>query len=167
MSVNSLASLGGYCISGVSTLSESTKQKLQALGIDPSSVTSEAQAQSLINAAQTRQQVQKANNESNSKNTCSSEAELISRAKSLASKLGVSVSNNSPLTEILSSISSKINSLSNQSSTEGYNIQKLQQFQAELYSIQNEYSTVKQSQNSMYTAMNLTANMNKFSLGLN
>ena len=68
---------------------------------------------------------------------------------------------------ILSSISSKINSLSNQSSTEGYNIQKLQQFQAELYSIQNEYSTVKQSQNSMYTAMNLTANMNKFSLGLN
>ena len=167
MSVNSLASLGGYCISGVSTLSESTKRKLQALGIDPSSVTSEAQAQSLINAAQTRQQVQKANNESNSKNTCSSEAELISRAKSLASKLGVSVSNNSPLTEILGSISSKINSLSNQSSTEGYNIQKLQQFQAELYSIQNEYSTVKQSQNSMYTAMNLTANMNKFSLGLN
>lgn len=167
MSVNSLASLGGYCISGVSTLSESTKRKLQALGIDPSCVTSEAQAQSLINAAQTRQQVQKANNESNSKNTCSSEAELISRAKSLASKLGVSVSNNSPLTEILSSISSKINSLSNQSSTEGYNIQKLQQFQAELYSIQNEYSTVKQSQNSMYTAMNLTANMNKFSLGLN
>ena len=70
MSVNSLASLGGYCISGVSTLSESTKRKLQALGIDPSSVTSEAQAQSLINAAQTRQQVQKANNESNSKNTC-------------------------------------------------------------------------------------------------
>ena len=61
MSVNSLASLGGYCISGVSTLSESTKRKLQALGIDPSSVTSEAQAQSLINAAQTRQQVQKAN----------------------------------------------------------------------------------------------------------
>lgn len=165
MSMDGVSSFGIYSVSGQhSRLSESTKRKLQALGIDPTSVTSEIQAQTLINAAQQKQQVQKATNESNSKNTCSSELELISRAKALATKMGVSVSSNESLTDILSNLSSKISSLSGQKDAD---TKELQQYQAELSSIQNEYSSVKQNQNSMYTAMNLTANMNKFALGLN
>ena len=164
MSMNGVSLFGNYAVSGQHTkLREETKRKLQALGIDPTSVTSETQAQTLINAAQQKQQIQKTNNESNSKNTCSSELELISRAKNLASKVGVSVSSTETLTEILENLSSKINAISIR---ENSNNKEKQQYQAELSSIQNEYSGLKQTQNSMYTAMNLTANMNKLALGL-
>lgn len=167
MSINSVSSLGGFSIGGQSYLSDATKMKLQVLGIDPASVSSETQAQVLIANAQARQAVQKTTNEDNSKNTCSSECELISRAKNLASKMSVSVSNDKSLSEILNSLSSKINTLNNQSEGDSAKIKEFQQFQSELSSIQSEYSTVKQNQNSMYTAMNLSANMNKFMLGIN
>lgn len=167
MSINSVSSLGGFSISGQSHLSEATKIKLQALGIDPTSVTSETQAQVLISNAQACQQVQKTTNEDNSKNTCSSECNLIFRAKSLASKMGVRVSNDESLSEILCCLSSKFNTINNQSNGDSTNIRELQKFQSELSSIQSEYSVVKQNQNSMYIAMNLSANMNKFMLGIN
>lgn len=169
MSITSVSSLtSSYASSDLqsSKISESTKRKLQALGIDYTSVTSETQAQTLISAAQMKQQVQKTNNQDSSKNTCSSESELISRAKSLASQMGVSVSSNESLTEILSSLSAKISSMSSQAAGDSSKIRDLQRFQSELSSIQSQYSTVQQSENSMYTAMNYTATMNKYALGL-
>ena len=45
-SINSASAFMGAC--KTEELSSSTKQKLEALGIDPATVTSEAQAQSLI-----------------------------------------------------------------------------------------------------------------------
>ncbi len=164
MSVNSISSFSGQTQTTTSKLSEATKQKLQALGIDPTSVTSEAQAQTLITAAQSRRQVQKTNNENNSKNTCSSESELISRAKSLAAQMGVSVSSTESLSDILSKLTSRISAMSGQKNA---NVKDLQKFQAEISSIQSEYSTVQSNEDSMYTALNYTANMNKFALGLN
>lgn len=164
MSVNSISSFSGQTQTTTSKLSEATKQKLQALGIDPTSVTSEAQAQTLITAAQSRRQVQKTNNENNSKNTCSSESELISRAKSLAAQMGVSVSSTESLSDILSKLTSRISAMSGQKNA---NVKDLQKFQAEISSIQSEYSTVQSNEDSMYTALNYTANMNKFTLGLN
>lgn len=60
MSINGVSSFGGYGILGQhSRLSESTIRKLQALGIDPTTVSSEVQAQTLINAVLQKQQVQK------------------------------------------------------------------------------------------------------------
>lgn len=165
MSINGVSSFGGYGILGQhSRLSESTIRKLQALGIDPTTVSSEAQAQTLINAVLQKQQVQKTTNESNSKNTCSSETELISRAKNLASQMGVKISTQDTLTEIINKLTSQLSSLSGQNNG---NTKELQQYQAEISSIQNKFSSVIQNQNSMYVALNLTANLNKFTLGLN
>ena len=48
MSINSVGNLNGYIRLCGSKLSEETRRKLIALGIDPSTVTSEAQAQILI-----------------------------------------------------------------------------------------------------------------------
>ena len=97
MSINNISNLGtSYSFCTQNKLSEETKRKLQALGIDVTNVTSEAQAQMLITAAQSRQQVQKTDN-SNKDTTCSSELELITKAKTLANKMGVSVSQNSTM----------------------------------------------------------------------
>lgn len=168
MSINSISttSVNYSDISQLSKISEATKRKLQALGIDPSSVTSEAQAQTLIASAQQRQQVQQTQQSSNEKKTTSSESELISQAKTLASKMGVSVSSNESLSDILSTLSSKISSMSAQANGDAVKLQEIKQFQSELYSIQSQYSTVQQNDNSLYTAMNMTANMNKYMLGL-
>lgn len=164
MTINGVSSFNSSGICPQTKISDSTKRKLQALGIDPTSVTSEAQAQTLINAAQARQQVQRTTNESSSKNTtCSSESELISKAKSLASQMGVSVSSTESLSDILNKLSSRISAMSAQQNAD---TKELQKYQAEISSIQSEYSSVKQNQNSMFTAMNYTANMNKFVLGL-
>lgn len=165
MTINGISSVNssGIC-ANQSKISDSTKRKLQALGIDPTTVTSEAQAQTLINAAQARQQIQKTSNESNSKNTCSSESELISKAKSLASQMGVSVSSTESLSDILSKLTARISSMSGEKNA---NVKELQKFQAEISSIQSEYSTVQNNENSMYSAMNYAANMNKYALGLN
>ena len=167
MSINNISNLGtSYSFCTQNKLSEETKRKLQALGIDVTNVTSEAQAQMLITAAQSRQQVQKTDN-SNKDTTCSSELELITKAKTLANKMGVSVSQNSTMSEILTSLSNKISTLTAQAENNQTKTNEIQQFRTELTSLQNEYSTLIQSQNSIFSVMNMSANLNKFMLGLN
>lgn len=170
MSINNISNLGAsYSFCTQNKLSEETKRKLQALGIDATNVTSEAQAQMLITAAQSRQQqVQKTDNTSTGQETtCSSELELITKAKTLASKMGVSVSQNSTMTEILTSLSNKISTLTAQTGNDKTKSNEIQQFRSELSSLENEYSTLTQSQNSIFSAMNMSANLNKLMLGLN
>ena len=80
-------------------LSSSTKQKLEALGIDPASVTSEAQAQALIAQAEATKHQQNSGQQQQGGN--SSEQELMSEAKDLASTVGVTVSSNDTLDDII------------------------------------------------------------------
>ncbi len=76
MSINSIGQFGGcFYVSG-NTLSEETRRKLLALGIDPNTVTSESEAKRLIENIEQLKAIRKVNNESNSKNTCTDEEEL-------------------------------------------------------------------------------------------
>ena len=151
------------CVSG-SRLSEETIRKLRRLGIEPSTVTSEAQAQALIiKLEQKLEQVHKTANSSNAQQATSSEAEMIAKAKALATQVGVSVSSSESLSDIFSKISKKLESITKG----GDSLKEVKGYKSELSSLEDEYSTIQQSQNSMYSAMNYTANMNKYILGLN
>ncbi len=151
------------CVSG-SRLSEETKRKLRQLGIEPSTVTSEAQAQALITKLEQKlEQVHKTANSSNAQQATSSEAEMIAKAKALAAQVGVSVSSSESLSDIFSKISKKLESITKG----GDSLKEVKGYKSELSSLEDEYSTIQQSQNSMYSAMNYTANMNKYILGLN
>lgn len=151
------------CVSG-SRLSEETIRKLRRLGIEPSTVTSEAQAQALITKLEQKlEQVHKTANSSNAQQATSSEAEMIAKAKALAAQVGVSVSSSESLSDIFSKISKKIESITKG----GDSLKEVKGYKSELSSLEDEYSTIQQSQNSMYSAMNYTANMNKYILGLN
>lgn len=165
MSINSVGYFGTYNFSKTSTLSEETKQKLLALGIDPSTILSESQAQIIIDNIL---KIQGINNTSktSAKNFCCSECELLSRAKQLANKIGVAISGNMKMEEILLTISTAINkklSLPKQDEKKFITIRNCQE---ELLAIQKDFSTVKQNQNAMYTSMNFSANINKMMLGL-
>ena len=166
MPINNVSSISyfGVSQSAPNGLSEETKRKLQALGIDPTSVSSETEAQALIATA--KQKIEQTKNESSSQNTCcSSECELISRAKHLAEKIGLQTSNNDSLRNLIDKISTKLSLISNKTQDE-QTTDKISNYQNELTSIENEYSQINNNQNSLLTAMNLTANMNKFFLGI-
>lgn len=151
------------CVSG-SRLSEETIRKLRRLGIEPSTVTSEAQAQALITKLEQKlEQVHKTANSNNAQQATSSEAEMIAKAKALAAQVGVSVSSSESLSDMFSKISKKLESITKG----GDSLKELKGYKSELSSLEDEYSTIQQSQNSMYSAMNYTANMNKYILGLN
>ncbi len=151
------------CVSG-SKLSEETIRKLRRLGIEPSTVTSEAQAQALITKLEQKlEQVHKTANSNNAQQATSSEAEMIAKAKALAAQVGVSVSSSESLSDIFSKISKKLESITKG----GDSLKEVKGYKSELSSLEDEYSTIQQSQNSMYSAMNYTANMNKYILGLN
>lgn len=151
------------CVSG-SRLSEETIRKLRRLGIEPSTVTSEAQAQALITKLEQKlEQVHKTANSNNAQQATSSESEMIAKAKALATQVGVSVSSSESLSDIFSKISKKLESITKG----GDSLKEVKGYKSELSSLEDEYSTIQQSQNSMYSAMNYTANMNKYILGLN
>ena len=73
MSLNSIPVNFHFCLYHGPKLKEETIRKLISLGINPNTVTSEAQAQSLISQIEKTQAVKETTNESSSKNTLSSE----------------------------------------------------------------------------------------------
>ena len=153
MSINSIGQLGSYGggFGSYGGISEETRRKLIALGIDPRTVTSEAQAQILIkNAIQMR----KSAKIPLPVNICPYEQELISKAVNLASKMGIKVSNSTPVEQILKAISDKIDK-------GGYD-----EFKGEFTSLEEKFRQVKQNENNVFAAMNYNASINKMMLGL-
>ena len=153
MSINSIGQLGSYGGGGFGGggISEETRRKLIALGIDPRTVTSEAQAQALI---QNAIKIRKSSNTPLPINVCQGEQELISKAKRLASKMGIIVSNTMPVEEILKLISDKINH------------GNFEEFKPEYQALEEACKTIKQHENNMYASMNYNASLNKMMLGL-
>jgi hypothetical protein len=152
MSIRSVGQFSVYnCKSFCCALSEDTKRKLIALGIDPRTVSSESQAKILIeNVVKAR----KISNVPLPQNICQGEREIMSKAKNLASKMGIAVSDMMKTEEILRLISNKINLAENE------------EFKSEFASLEQSFNLVKQNENAVYASMNYNASLNIIKLGL-
>ena len=160
MSINSVSSIGSFTGCQSSNLSEETKRKLRELGVEPSTVANEFQAQQLIKILEQKlEQVHKSASFGNARKAISGEAELIAKAKALANQVGISVSSTDSLSDIFSKIKAKINTMEAQG-------QDIKACKSELSALEDKYSTVQQNQSSMLSAMNYTASLNKYMLGL-
>lgn len=160
MSINSVSSIGSFTGCQGSNLSEETKRKLRELGVEPSTVANEFQAQQLIKILEQKlEQVHKSASFGNARKATSGEAELIAKAKALANQVGISVSSTDSLSDIFSKIKAKINTMEAQG-------QDIKAYKSELSALEDKYSTVQQNQSSMLSAMNYTASLNKYMLGL-
>lgn len=160
MSINSVSSIGSFTGCQSSNLSEETKRKLRELGVEPSTVANEFQAQQLIKTLEQKlEQVHKSASFGNARKATSGEAELIAKAKALANQVGISVSSTDSLSDIFSKIKAKINTMEAQG-------QDIKACKSELSALEDKYSTVQQNQSSMFSAMNYTASLNKYMLGL-
>lgn len=160
MSINSVSSIWSFTGCQGSNLSEETKRKLRELGVEPSTVANEFQAQQLIKTLEQKlEQVHKSASFGNARKATTGEAELIAKAKALANQVGISVSSTDSLSDIFSKIKAKINTMEAQG-------QDIKAYKSELSALEDKYSTVQQNQSSMLSAMNYTASLNKYMLGL-
>ena len=165
--MSSISSISSAQAASVSTyksdeLSSSTKLKLEALGIDPTTVTSEAQAQSLIAQAEATKHQQNSGQQQGGGN--SSEQGLLSEAKSLASAVGVSVSSNDSLDDIIDNISAEIQVMLN--SGDQSKISAAQGYQSQLASLSDRVDSVQSTQQNIFNAMDMVSISNKYALGL-
>lgn len=164
-SISSINSTQSAAVSTYKTqeeLSSSTKLKLESLGIDPTTVTSEAQAQALIAQAEATKNQQNAGQQQGGGN--SSEQELLSEAKSLASTVGVTVSSNDTLDDIIDNISAQLQVMMN--SGDKSKISQAQSLQTQLASISDRADSIQSTQQNIFNAMNMVSISNKYALGL-
>ncbi len=164
-SISSINSTQSAAVSTYKTqeeLSSSTKMKLESLGIDPTTVTSEAQAQALIAQAEATKNQQNAGQQQGGGN--SSEQELLSEAKSLASTVGVTVSSNDTLDDIIDNISAQLQVMMN--SGDKSKISQAQSLQTQLASISDRADSIQSTQQNIFNAMNMVSISNKYALGL-
>lgn len=163
-SISSINSLQAGAISTYKTeeLSSTTKLKLEALGIDPSTVTTEAQAQALIAQAEAAKQQNNAGQQQQGGN--SSEQELLSEAKNLATEVGVTVSSNDSLDDIVDNISKEIQVMLN--SGDQSKISSAQSYQTQLASISGRAEAIQSTQQNIFNAMDMISVSNKYALGL-
>lgn len=160
-SINSLNHIQSIAISSYKgeELSITTKMRLEALGIDPSTVQTEAQAQILIAQAEA---AQKQNNSGHQQGGNSSEQELMSEAKTLAQKVGADVSSQDKLEDITSKISETIQVMANDPSQK----KRAQQYQTELTSILQRAENLTITQQNIFNTLNMISVSNKLILGL-
>lgn len=163
-SISSINNLQAGAISTYKTeeLSSTTKLKLEALGIDPSTVTTEAQAHTLIAQAEAAKQQNNAGQQQQGGN--SSEQELLSEAKNLATEVGVTVSSNDSLDDIVDNISKEIQVMLN--SGDQSKISSAQSYQAQLASISGRAEAIQSTQQNIFNAMDMISVSNKYALGL-
>ncbi len=144
-----------------SSLSESTKAKLEALGITATDDMTESEALSLIAEKMQEQQ----SSSGNQQNQNDSESQILSEAKSLASAVGVNVSSDDA-TEILNAIGNELESLLEDAEKNPNMLPQLSTYLSQLSSLDSRYDTLIDSQESMYSAMNIISTNKKFEHGL-
>lgn len=153
-------------------ISASTKRKLESLGIDPTLVSSESQALSLIAKRQSEKSFEQYAVEQNNvepeqtQPNNSTETDLIAQAKNLAEELGLSVESGATFEEITALISNAIQELVNKSNNDPLALQRAQQYQVLLSNLTNEYSSASSSTSELYSAMAFQANNTRYLLGL-
>ena len=153
-----------------SQISASTRRKLESLGIDPTLVTSESQALSLIATRESEkafdlyatQQEQPVEEQPSN----SSESSLISEAKSLAEQLGLTVSQEDTFEDITAAISNAIRDMIGEAAYNPQVLQQVQNYQAQLSNLTTQYNDVTTANSSMYYAMDMQAANARYMLGL-
>jgi hypothetical protein len=145
--------------SSSTALSDDTKNKLQALGLDPSKYTTEAQAQAAITQAQAQQQSQQSGTQ---KSGSSSFSTIKTEVQDLASKMGISVGSNDKMKDILGKISDKMSELQSTAGTDPTKLSELNGYQSQYTSISSELSQLEASRN--MTGATALADYNKATL---
>lgn len=161
--VNAGSSAASEAVQKKSSLSNDTKAKLEALGITVTEGMTESEAQAKIAAATQQNGTQ---NEGGEQQGNSSEAEILADAKTLAAQVGVSVSSDADVSEILDDIGAELEVMLEEAENNPAILSQLSAYLSELTSLDDQYQNIQNSQASLFSAMNMVSTNNKIALGL-
>jgi len=162
MSSDSISSIRGTNYSGGSSskapLTDETKSKLEALGVDTSKITTEAQGQAVLKASEKKQEdSKKATNPLKS----NSEQSLKASAKSLADEMIIPTLEEDTTDDILERISKEINKLEQEAGNDEVKRADIENYKIKLENISIKYSDIKTSKQKLDNSMNGLASYNK------
>ena len=141
-------------------LSTSTKLRLEALGIDPSYVSTESQAHILIAQAEAAPKQNSSGSQQQGGN--SSREQLVSEAKNLAQNVGASYNNQDSLEILLEKISDKLYIMAKEPSK----YEQVQVYQASLENIAQRADVLINRQQNIFNELNMISISNRILLGL-
>lgn len=160
--LNAGSSAASEAVVKKSSLSNDTKAELEALGITATDGMTESEAQAKIAAAQQEQNAQNQGGQQGN----SSESEILSDAKSLAAAVGVSVSSDADVSEILDDIGAELEVMLEEAENNPSVLSQLSSYLSQLTYLDDQYDALQSQQSSMYSAMNMISTNNKIALGL-
>lgn len=160
-SVNAGSMAASEALTQKSELSNQTKSQLQALGIEVTDGMTETEAQAKIAQAQSEKQ-----NQQGGQNNNETESEFLSEAKTLAASVGVSVSNDADVSEILDDIAVELEAMLEEAENNPSILAQLSDYLSQLTSLDSRYNSAQSSRSGMYAAMEMVSTNNKIALGL-
>ena len=149
-------------------LSEETKRKLESMGIDTSSIKTEAQAQQLLKGVEKGVDVEKTDTQHAPKFSVdnSQKAELVSDIKQLAEKVGAVISQGDKIPDMLTKISEAINQLQVQGTESDKKIEGYRQEYERLSSMAASLKPPAPPQTQLMGSLDGLASYNKASFNL-
>lgn len=178
--VNSISSIGSFYVNSISSnsnqISEETRKKLEALGIDTSNIKTEAEAkakieeaQMMAQASQLQPQIQ-GNNKSEQYSTQQKDNNSLESikedAKALAAQMGISLSQNGSIADYLNKILHKINESNSISGIEKNNNNYTKDYLNQYNNIYKKYQEIQSAQSMITGSLDQLAMYNKIALGL-
>jgi len=167
---NSMSSMSISSASASGKLTDDTKKQLEALGIDTSSIKTESQGLSVLaqvkqaKSAQAAQNAQGAQHSQPAGPPAAMEA-LKTQAVALADKLGISVSSDAKIPDIMTAISSAITKLQGTAGTDAVKLEQVKSYEAQYATISSSLSSLESqkqsSQAQLSNSMSGMANYNK------
>lgn len=141
------------------TIKPETREKLEALGIDPSTVKTETEAQQKIKEAESAQ----ANVQVNQPNQSNPVQQVIEDAKELAEKIGISVSEVSDISKLLETIDKQISNFEKQCKDDEDELRKSMAagVRQEYNRIIHEFEDVQRNQSKITGNLDMLASYNK------
>ena len=149
-----------YGVSGGSNaITEQTRKKLEALGIDPKTVKSEKEAQEKIKEAESAQANASVNQPDSKQNH--SMQKVILDAKDLAQNLGVSYSEQMPVKDLLDNIKHKIDKANKAVEGDENNKEIIAGYQQDYDKIYSNYMSAQSSSDKFMNNLSMLATYNK------
>ena len=168
LSVNSVNS-NNFSVSSSSSqkLTEETKSKLQALGLDPSKYTTEAQGQKALTEAQAAQNSQAAQAGAQHQHAPhGGESSIKAEVQALAAQIGIPVGSKDKISDILANVSEKISELKASAGNDPTKLAQVNSYQSQYTAISGEIAQKQSSESKLTGSLQGLANYNKIALGL-
>lgn len=168
LSVSAINSSSFASINLSQKLTEETKNELQALGLDPSKYTTEAQGQKALIEAQAAQssQATQAVAQPQHASHFGFVSSIRAEVETLAAQVGVSVGSRDKMIEVLGSIADKITDLKISAGTDSTKLAKVNSYQSQYEAISGEILQKQSSESKLTDSLKYLANYNKAALGL-